>query len=275
MINVENLSIHFEDRGQNDEVVKNVSFSIEDGEILGIVGESGSGKTMTVLTIAGLIKDNAIIDSGKIYLDGKDILALSKKEMRSIQGKEISMIFQEPMTALNPTMKIGQQVEEVLKLHTDLNKSEREIKVLQSLKDVELSNPEELIKKYPYELSGGMRQRVMIASAIICRPKLLIADEPTTALDVTTQESILKLLKKLNKKYGMSILFISHNLRVVGKLCKRVLVMKSGVIIEEGITEEIFENPKEEYTKELISAIPTRVKDNPFYDILRKEEGNG
>ena len=275
MINVENLSIHFEDRGQNDEVVKNVSFSIEDGEILGIVGESGSGKTMTVLTIAGLIKDNAIIDSGKIYLDGKDILALSKKEMRSIQGKEISMIFQEPMTALNPTMKIGKQVEEVLKLHTDLNKSERKIKVLQALKDVELSNPEELIKKYPYELSGGMRQRVMIASAIICRPKLLIADEPTTALDVTTQESILKLLKKLNKKYGMSILFISHNLRVVGKLCKRVLVMKSGVIIEEGITEEIFENPKEEYTKELISAIPTRVKDNPFYDILRKEEGNG
>ena len=274
MLNVENLSIHFEDRGKNDEVVKNVSFEIEDKEILGIVGESGSGKTMTVLTIAGLIKDNAIIDSGKIYLDDKELLSLSKKEIRSVQGKEISMIFQEPMTALNPTMKIGKQVEEVLKLHTDLNKSERKEKVIQALKDVELQNPEELIKKYPHELSGGMRQRVMIASAIICRPKLLIADEPTTALDVTTQESILKLLKKLNKKYGMSILFISHNLRVVGELCKKVLVMKNGVIIEEGITEEIFKNPKEEYTKELIKAIPTRVKDNPFYNILRKEEGD-
>ena len=273
MLNVENLSIHFEDRGQNDEVVKNVSFNIEDKEILGIVGESGSGKTMTVLTIAGLIKDNAIIDSGKIMLDDKDILSLSKKEMRDIQGKEISMIFQEPMTALNPTMKIGKQVEEVLKLHTDLKRNERKEKVLQALRDVELSNPEELVKKYPHELSGGMRQRVMIASAIICRPKLLIADEPTTALDVSTQDSILKLLKKLNKKYEMSILFISHNLRVVGELCKKVLVMKNGEIIEEGMTKDIFENPKEDYTKELIAAIPTRTKNNPFYDILLKEEG--
>ena len=273
MINVENLSIHFEDRGQNDEVVKNVSFSIEDGEILGIVGESGSGKTMTVLTMAGLIKDNAIIDSGKIYVDNKDILKLSKKEMRDIQGKDISMIFQEPMTALNPTMKIGRQVEEVLKLHTDLKRSERKEKVIQAIKDVELNNPEELVKKYPHELSGGMRQRVMIAAAIICRPKLLIADEPTTALDVSTQDSILKLLKKLNKKYGMSILFISHNLRVVGELCKNVLVMKNGEIIEEGITEDIFKNPKEDYTKELIATIPTRTKNNPFYNILLKEEG--
>ena len=273
MINVENLSIHFEDRGQNDDVVKNVSFKIEDKEILGIVGESGSGKTMTVLTMAGLIKDNAIIDSGKIYLDNKDILKLSKKEMRGIQGKDISMIFQEPMTALNPTMKIGKQVEEVLKLHTDLKRKERKEKVIQALKDVELANPEELIKKYPHELSGGMRQRVMIASAIICRPKLLIADEPTTALDVSTQESILKLLKKLNNKYGMSILFISHNLRVVGELCKRVLVMKNGEIIEEGMAEEIFKNPKKDYTKELIAAIPTRTKNNPFYDILINEEG--
>lgn len=303
MLNVEHLSIHFEDRGEKQEVVKDVSFSVENGEIVGIVGESGSGKTMTALTIAGLLKSHAVLDGGSICLDGTDLLRLSEKEMRKIQGNEISMIFQEPMTALNPTMQIGKQVEEALILHpvteeTDgaagtgtgrsgspesrsartgsriLTKQRRRELVLKALEEVELADPGKLYRKYPHELSGGMRQRVMIAAAIVCRPKLLIADEPTTALDVGTQESILNLLKKLNRKYGMSILFISHNLRVVNTLCSRILVMKDGQMIEEGSAEEIFENPKTNYTKELIAAIPARTKENRYYELMRQAREN-
>lgn len=269
MLKVENLSIHFEERGINQEVVRDVSFVIEDGEILGLVGESGSGKTMTALTIAGLKKNHAILDRGSIWLDDVDLLSLSEKKMRGIQGKDVSMIFQEPMTALNPTMRIGKQVEEALVLHTDLSKEDRRKKVVKALEDVELSQPEILCRKYPHELSGGMRQRVMIAAAIVCRPKLLIADEPTTALDVGTQESILKLLKKLNKKYNMGILFISHNLRVVNELCSKVLVMKDGKVLERGLAAEIFENPRTDYTKKLIAAIPTRTKESRFYELLK------
>lgn len=273
MLRVNHLSIHFEDREVSQEVVKDISFSLEDGEILGIVGESGSGKTMTALTIAGLLKQNAILDQGEILLDDIDLLQLSEKEMREIQGNEISMIFQEPMTALNPTMKIGPQVEEALLLHTKLNRVERRRKVYKALEEVELEHPELLWNKYPYELSGGMRQRVMIAAAIVCRPKLLIADEPTTALDVNTQDSILQLLKKLNQKYHMGILFISHNLRMVNELCARILVMKDGKILEEGNASEIFEHPKTEYTKELIAAIPVRRADNRYYELLKKKAG--
>ena len=273
MLRVNHLSIHFEDREVSQEVVKDISFSMEGGEILGIVGESGSGKTMTALTIAGLLKQNAILDQGEILLDDIDLLQLSEKEMREIQGNEISMIFQEPMTALNPTMKIGPQVEEALLLHTKLNRVERRRKVYKALEEVELEHPELLWNKYPYELSGGMRQRVMIAAAIVCRPKLLIADEPTTALDVNTQDSILQLLKKLNQKYHMGILFISHNLRVVNELCARILVMKDGKILEEGNASEIFEHPKTEYTKELIAAIPVRRADNRYYELLKKKAG--
>lgn len=271
MLEVEGLSIHFEDRGEEQDVVRNVSFSVGDGEIVGIVGESGSGKTMTALTIAGLLKEHAIRDAGKIRLDGTELLDKTSKEMRKIQGNQIGMVFQEPMTALNPTMKIGKQVEESLRLHTDLDRKTRKEKVIQVLEDVELENPEALLHKYPHELSGGMRQRVMIAAAIICRPSLLIADEPTTALDAVTQESILKLLKKLNQKYQMSILFISHNLRVVNELCTRVLVMKDGSVIEEGETQFVFQNPKMEYTKKLIEAIPTRVEKNPYYELLKQK----
>lgn len=265
MLKVENLSIRFEDREANQNVVKGISFSIKDGEILGIVGESGSGKTMTALTVIGLLKKHAFLDSGNIWLDDVDLLKLDAKQMRAIQGNDISMIFQEPMTSLNPTMKIGRQVEEALRLHTKLSKQERRKKVLKALEDVELDHPEELIKKYPHELSGGMRQRVMIAAAIVCRPKLLIADEPTTALDVNTQESILQLMKKLNQKYGMSILFISHNLRVVNEICSHVIVMKNGTIVEEGNTAQIFKNPQHAYTKQLIEAIPTRVQGRQYY----------
>ena len=273
MLQVDRLSIHFADREEVQEVVRGISFSVQDGEIVGIVGESGSGKTMTALTIAGLFKEHAVLDAGTIRLDGTDLLKLTEREMRQVQGNRIGMIFQEPMTALNPTMKIGRQVEEVLRLHTDLDSRARKAAVIRALEEVELDEAEKLLFKYPHELSGGMRQRVMIAAAMICRPSLLIADEPTTALDAATQESILKLLKKLNDKYGMSILFISHNLRVVKELCTRVLVMKDGEILEEGETEVVFQNPKTEYTKALIAAIPARVGENPYYEMLKQKAG--
>ena len=273
MLQVERLSIHFADREEVQEVVRGISFSVQDGEIVGIVGESGSGKTMTALTIAGLFKEHAVLDAGTIRLDGTDLLKLTEREMRQVQGNRIGMIFQEPMTALNPTMKIGRQVEEVLRLHTDLDSRARKAAVIRALEEVELDEAEKLLFKYPHELSGGMRQRVMIAAAMICRPSLLIADEPTTALDAATQESILKLLKKLNEKYGMSILFISHNLRVVKELCTRVFVMKDGEILEEGETEVVFQNPKTEYTKALIAAIPARVGENPYYEMLKQKAG--
>lgn len=273
MLQVDRLSIHFADREEVQEVVRGISFSVQDGEIVGIVGESGSGKTMTALTIAGLFKEHAVLDAGTIRLDGTDLLKLTEREMRQVQGNRIGMIFQEPMTALNPTMKIGRQVEEVLRLHTDLDSRARKAAVIRALEEVELDEAEKLLFKYPHELSGGMRQRVMIAAAMICRPSLLIADEPTTALDAATQESILKLLKKLNDKYGMSILFISHNLRVVKELCTRVFVMKDGEILEEGETEVVFQNPKTEYTKALIAAISARVGENPYYEMLKQKAG--
>ena len=212
-----------------------------------------------------------MLDGGRILLDEKDLLTLDDAQMRKVQGAEISMVFQEPMTALNPTMRIGRQIEETLLLHTNLSKAERKERAIKAMEDVELENPRDLYGKYPYELSGGMRQRVMIAAAIVCRPKLLIADEPTTALDVATQESILQLLKKLNRKYGMSILFISHNLRVIKELCSRVLVMKDGETVEEGLAEEIFTNPQQQYTRELIAAIPVQKEGNRYYELLGRK----
>lgn len=273
MLKVENLSIWFDDRGSMEQAVKGISFSMEKGEILGIVGESGSGKTMTALAIAGILKKNAVLESGRIEIEEKELLSMTGQQMRKLQGKEISMIFQEPMTALNPTMQIGKQVEEALLLHEKMTRKERKEKALEALKDVELENVETVYKKYPHELSGGMRQRVMIAAAVICRPKLLIADEPTTALDVYTQEEILKLLKKLNRKYGMGILFISHNLRVVKELCSRVLVMKDGEILEEGTAEGLFARPKTRYTKELVEAIPPRQTNSAYYGLFKEKAG--
>lgn len=263
MLKVEHLTIQFSDRKTSTQAVTDVSFSMEENEILGIVGESGSGKTVTALSIAGIPKKGQCITQGALFFDGTDLLRLSPSKLRQVQGEQISMIFQEPMTALNPTMKIGKQVEEALLLHTDLSKGQRREKVLSALRDVELSDPEQLYDKYPHQLSGGMRQRVMIAAAIVCRPRLLIADEPTTALDVKTQAGILALLKKLNQKYGMGILFISHNLRVVRELCQRILVMKDGKLVEEGTKDTLFTNPKTDYTKKLIRSIPKTAKGRP------------
>ncbi|MBR1692433.1 MAG: ABC transporter ATP-binding protein, partial [Lachnospiraceae bacterium] len=196
---------------------------------------------------------------GEILYDGNNLLTCPRSRLRQIQGKEIAMVFQEPMTSLNPLMKIGRQVEERLRLHTALTKEQRREKVLAMLRDVELRDPEALCEKYPHELSGGMRQRVMIASAMIMTPKILIADEPTTALDVTVQEQIIELLRRLCRKNRTSILFISHDLSLVRKLCERVIVMQNGYVVEQGETAEIFEHPSEEYTKELIRAVPRLV----------------
>jgi len=264
ILRVENLTISFTAE-QEMEVVHDLSFAMEEGEVLGLVGESGSGKSITSLTIAGLCKAHQVISQGSIIFDGVNMLTLSQKEKRSIQGAQIGMIFQEPLSALNPTMKIGKQVEEVLLLHDSYSKKERYQKVMEALLDVELPNPEELYHKYPHELSGGMRQRVAIASVIISKPKLLIADEPTTALDINTQKAIIKLLKKLNKKYGIAMIFISHNLKVVRELCPRVLIMQDGVIVEQGNTADIFANPQHNYTKRLLDAIPKSVEYENFY----------
>ncbi len=256
LLEVNHLKIEFHDHEQPETVVDDVSFGLEEGEILGIVGESGSGKSMTAMAIAGLLPRHRQKQSGSILFDRTDMANGSRAELRKIQGNEIGIIFQEPMTSLNPLKKIGWQVEESLRLHTDLNKKERKKRALQALADAELPNPEEVYHLYPHNLSGGMRQRVMIAAAIVCNPRLLIADEPTTALDVTIQAQIVKLLRRISKEYGMSVLFISHDLSLIRQLCNRVLVMQHGKVVEMGEVEAIFSDPQEPYTKKLIAAIP-------------------
>ncbi|MCI7813734.1 MAG: ABC transporter ATP-binding protein [Lachnospiraceae bacterium] len=258
LLEVKNLNIEFYDTEPATKVVKNVSFSMEEGEVLGIVGESGSGKTQTALSILRLLKDHAGISSGEICFKEKNIADCTEEEMNQIRGREISMIFQEPMTSLNPVLTVGSQIEEALKLHTKDDRKTRKEKVIAMMREVELPNPEELYGKYPHQLSGGMRQRVMIAAALVTEPKLLIADEPTTALDVTIQAQILKLLKKMNEKHRTAILFISHDLGVIRYLCDRVIVMNEGETVETGAITDVFEHPQEDYTKKLLEAIPNR-----------------
>ena len=215
---------------------------------------------MSALAIAGLLSRKHMKKRGQILFDGVDLLTCSRETLRKYQGNDISMVFQEPMTSLNPVKKIGWQVGESLRIHTALTDDEIRSRVLKMLEKVELPDPEDVYDKYPHELSGGMRQRVMIAAALICEPKILIADEPTTALDVTVQAQIIKLLKRINEKTGTAILFISHDLSVVRMLCSRVLVMYHGRVVESGDVNEVFDNPKEDYTKRLISAIPRMEK---------------
>jgi len=256
LLEVNNLSIEFYDHELPERVVKDFDLILEKGDRIGIVGESGSGKSMSALAIAGLLNRHDMEKKGEIIFDGKNLLTLKRRELRQYQGKDIAMIFQEPMTSLNPVKKIGWQVEESLRLHTQLSKEECKKKAIEMLSEVELPNPEAVYNMYPHELSGGMRQRVMIAAAMICEPKILIADEPTTALDVTTQEQIIELMKQLNEQKGTAILFISHDLSLVETLCNQVIVMKDGEIVESGSTKEIFEMPKQQYTKDLLAAIP-------------------
>lgn len=263
LLEVSQLTIRFprrdSQRGQKSgyaSVVNGVDFSMEAGEILGIVGESGSGKTMTALSVMGLLPAQARV-SGHAYFMGEDIFTYGKKERKALQGQEIAMIFQEPMTSFNPLLKVGAQVEEMLLLHGHSDRQEVRTRTLKKFEEVGLHDPADVYDKYPNQLSGGMRQRAMIAMAMMCNPKLLIADEPTTALDVTVQEQILKLIRRLNEEYGTAVIFISHDLGVVKSLCKRVLVMKDGSIVEEGPMEEVLFRPAMEYTKELIQAVPS------------------
>ena len=258
MLEIRDLHVKFHNRDR--EAVAGVSFTIRDGEILGLVGESGSGKSVTAMSIAGLLPRKKCDYRGDVLVDGEDMLHADRALLRKVQGKKIGVVFQEPMSAMDPLMKVGRQVEEVLVIHTDLSAEERKKRAIEALTDVELPDPQAVYNKYPHELSGGMLQRSMIAAAIVARPSLLLLDEPTTALDVTIQAQILKLLIKLNEEYGMSMLFISHNLNVVRKLCKRVAVMQKGVIVEEGCTDQVFFGPQHPYTQHLIECIPARVK---------------
>ncbi len=258
MLEVKDLRIHFRSAPEGRDAVKGISFSVGDGEIIGMVGESGSGKTVTAMAVSGLLPEGAAECSGSICLDGLDLLNCTPEELRQRQGTDLAVVFQEPMTSLDPVMKIGPQVEESLRIHTKKTAKERKEAALAAMAEAELPDPEVLYEKYPHELSGGMLQRVMIAAAIISRPRLLLADEPTTALDVTIQAQILQLLKKINREFGTSILFISHNLNVVRKLCSQIVVMNKGAIVERGSTDQIFYHPQEEYTRRLIAAIPTR-----------------
>ena len=258
MLEIKDLHVQF--HTSDHEAVRGIDLTVQDGEIMGLVGESGSGKTVTAMMVSGLLRPEQADFRGRILLDGEDLLHAGGQRIRAIQGKDICVVFQEPMSAMDPTMRIGKQVEECLRVHTDLSAQERRQRALQALRDVELPDPEGVYRKYPHELSGGMLQRVMIAAAIVARPRLLLADEPTTALDVTIQAQILALLKRLNREMGMSILFISHNLHVVRKLCTRVAVMCQGELLEEGPVDQVFYHPQADYTKGLIAAIPTRRK---------------
>lgn len=258
LLTVDNVTISARKDGGLIPIVRGSNFVLNENEILGIVGESGSGKSVTSLAIMGLLQKNVLeISSGTISFKDKNIAALSQKELRSLRGNEIAMIFQEPMSSLNPSLKCGFQVEEILMEHTTLSKKEIKQKVLSLFEKVKLPDPEKIYERYPHEISGGQKQRVMIAMAIACRPKILIADEPTTALDVTVQKEIILLLKELQQETGMSILFISHDLSLVSEIANRVLVMYKGEIVEQGNAAAIFNNPLHIYTKALISSRPS------------------
>ena len=256
LLNIENLSIGFTKRRKTNTVVDHISLEVKKGEILGIVGESGSGKTMTALAVMGLLPVSAKILSGGIHFLGNNLLAMEEKKLRRLRGPEISMVFQDSMTSFNPLLTIGDQVEEMLRLHSKYTKEECKALTLEALTEVGLSEPHEIYHRYPHQLSGGMRQRAMIAMAMVAGPKLVIADEPTTSLDVTTQSKILKLLQRMNDKHGTSIILISHDLRVIQSICGRAIVMKDGKIVESGMAKELFAHPNTEYTKQLVAAVP-------------------
>ncbi len=257
ILEVENLRAVFKSRGQEVHAVRGVSLSVEEGEILGLVGESGSGKSVTMKAVLGILPENAEVFSDTLKLNGTELLGLKEDEYRKLRGKDMTMIFQDPMTALNPLVKIGKQLEEVIVRHSRCSKAEAREKAVEMLRKVGIPMPEQRLKQYPHEFSGGMRQRVLIAMALACEPKLLIADEPTTALDVTIQAQILDLLKELEKEYRTSIVLITHDMGVVATVCSKVAIMYGGLIMECGTSEEIFYHPRHPYTKALLCAIPS------------------
>ncbi|MBQ9387352.1 MAG: ABC transporter ATP-binding protein [Lachnospiraceae bacterium] len=256
VVSVENLELWFDNDYGRIKVLNGITFDIKSGETLGIVGESGCGKSMTSLCIMQLLNTPPAHIKGSIKLRGRELLGLSDKQMQQIRGNQISMIFQEPMTSLNPVFTIGNQLIETFMLHQGMNKKQAKEKAIEMLKLVKIPLPEQRFDEYSYQLSGGMKQRVMIAMALACEPDLLIADEPTTALDVTIQAQVLDLMRDLQKKMGTAITFITHDLGVVSEMCDRVLVLYCGEVMEEAATDEIFENPKHPYTEGLMSTLP-------------------
>lgn len=256
LLSVENLQVQFQTKKGINTAVDGVSFSIEKGRILGIVGESGCGKSVTSMSILQLLSSNARISGGSIKLDGKELVGLPEKEMCKIRGNDIAMIFQDPMTALNPTLTIGTQLMEPIMLHQNCGKKEAWTRAVDVLKRVGIAAPEKRMKEYPHQLSGGMRQRVMIAMAVSCEPRLLIADEPTTALDVTIQAQILELMCELREKMGTAVMLITHDMGVVAETADDVLVLYAGKAVEYGSIEDIFERPKHPYTQGLLNSIP-------------------
>ncbi|MEC2055411.1 ABC transporter ATP-binding protein [Peribacillus psychrosaccharolyticus] len=268
IIEVKQLRTSFQTDDGSIPVVNSIDFHVSPGEVLGVVGESGCGKSVTSLSIMGLVDARTGKVEGEILFKGDNLADASEKKMRKIRGNEIAMIFQEPMTSLNPVFTIGQQLTESLRVHRKWGKKQAAVRAVEMLKLVGLGRAEELLKQYPHQLSGGMRQRVMIAMAMICEPELLIADEPTTALDVTIQAQILELMKDLNKKTDTAILMITHDLGVVAEMCQRVIVMYAGRIVEEGDVRSVFQNPLHPYTVGLIQSIPDmRVKKDRLYSI--------
>lgn len=254
LLQVDNLHTYFDTRQGTVKAVNGVSFSLEEGKTLGIVGESGSGKSQTAMSILKLFQKNQYIAEGSITFDGKDMLSFSKKDLLKIRGNEISMIFQEPMTSLNPVFTVKAQIMEALQLHQNMDKKQALARTIELLEAVKIPNPERVLKQFPHQLSGGMSQRVMIAMALACNPKLLIADEPTTALDVIIQAEILKLMNELKEKFNTSILFITHDLGVISKMADDVIVMYGGKVVESAPIKDIFKNAQHPYTKRLMAA---------------------
>ena len=257
LLEVRDLHTAFTTPAGTVNAVNGVSFNLERGKVLGIVGESGSGKSVTAYSIMQILEKNGKIVSGSIKVDGQELVGAGEKVMKTVRGNKISIIFQDPMTSLNPTYTIGHQLMEAIMLHTPRNKKQAWDRAVEMLRLVNVNEPEKRMKQYPFEFSGGMRQRVMIAMALACEPDILIADEPTTALDVTIQAQILELMQSLQKELGMAIIMITHDLGVVAQMCDEVIVMYAGSICEQGTADEIFYNPSHEYTKGLMRSIPT------------------
>jgi oligopeptide/dipeptide ABC transporter ATP-binding protein len=256
ILEVRNLSTHFFTDDGEVKAVRNVNFSVAPGETLGIVGESGCGKSVTAMSVLGLVQRPGKVVNGEIMFKGRDLLKLSKEELRNIRGRDIAMIFQDPLSSLNPVLRVGFQIDEAMHAHDKIPSDEVEARGIDLLKQVRVSDAARRIRDYPHQFSGGMRQRAMIAMGLSNKPDLLIADEPTTALDVTVQAQILELLRDLNEQTGAAIVLITHNLGVVAGLCKRVLVMYAGEIVEEGTAEQIFEAPQHPYTWSLLRSVP-------------------
>lgn len=262
ILEIENLSLALPSKKGPVPILHNVNLTVEPGKIMGLVGESGSGKSMTAFAVMKLLPGgNKAQLEGSIHLCGKQLLGISEKNMEAIRGRDVSMIFQEPMTCLNPVFTVGTQMTDVIRTHEKMTKKEARTRAVSLLRDVHIRNAEDVFECYPYELSGGMRQRVMIAMALSCKPKLLIADEPTTALDVTVQAQILYLIKEACRERGTAVLFISHDLGVISEICDHVSVMYSGYIVETGKTEDVLTHPYHPYTKALIGALPKVMED--------------